>query len=354
MTEFVYAESTATVDEIASRLKSAKRLLCLTHQKPDGDALGSVLSITRAARRNGAHAEFWLAGPFSPSLKSLIGSDEPWTHVKDESAVPKDDSFDLIVLCDTGATSQVWPFADWLKARRARTIILDHHINGDDLASMRLVRTDCASTTQLIAEVIEAWDVFIDGSEFSIGEALFAGLATDTGWFRFKSADAAAFARAASLLATGVDKSRLYRTLEETYRPARLRVMQRVLASLELIADDRAAIMSLSPEDFRELKVTPDELTGLVNLPMEVTTVECTMLLSSEKAGETKVSLRSKPAPRSGEDFVDVNKFAHTLGGGGHANAAGLRLKKSLPEAKKELITALEKFLKDVGVMPRP
>ena len=165
MSEFVYAESNTTVEEVANRLKSAQRVLCLTHQKPDGDAIGSVLSILRAARQGGAHAECWLAGPFSASLRSLIAPHEKWSHVASPEAIPDDDSFDLIVLCDTGALAQVWPFADWLQSRRDRTLMIDHHLNGDDLGAWRLVRTDCASTTQLIAEVMDEWGVAITGEE---------------------------------------------------------------------------------------------------------------------------------------------------------------------------------------------
>ena len=105
------------------------------------------------------------------------------------------------------------------------------------------------------------------GGVGSIAEALFAGLATDTGWFRFSGADAAVFALASRLLSAGVDKDRLYRQLEETARPQRIDLLARAMGSIQWLANGRAALMRLRPEDFAQSSGSSEDLAGAVNAP---------------------------------------------------------------------------------------
>lgn len=339
MSAFDYAVSTTTTTEVARIIRAARRPLLLTHARVDGDALGSVLAMARALRADWCEPTIWLSGALGPSLAATIGP-TPYTLVPDAGPIPDLDP-DLIIICDTGAKSQLRPFADWVAARRERTVILDHHVNGDDLAAHRLVHSSCASATQLVAEVLDELGVPFTGEPFGVGEALFMGLATDSGWFKYRAAESSVFRLAARLLEAGVDKSRLYRLLEETYRPVRLRLMQRALASLELLVDERAAVMTITPADFLELAFEMDDLTGLVNMPMEVSTVEVCALIVSRHSDETKISFRSKPPILPGGAFVDVNMLAGRLGGGGHVNAAGARLKQPIDEARPIVLEAV-------------
>jgi phosphoesterase RecJ-like protein len=230
-----------------------------------------------------------------------------------------------------------------LKPRFNDVIVIDHHAQGDCVGAMILVDSKAVSTTAVLMPVLESMDVVISGGVDGVAEALFTGLATDSGWFRYGNAGAEAFAIASKLLARGVDKSRLYEILEETHSPQRLALQARALSSLEYVCDGSVAIQSLRIEDFEGSGGGVEDLTGLVNAPMSVGVVRVSILLSQHGPNLTKISFRSKP-PKPGApaaDFIDVNALAKRFGGGGHVHAAGAKLPMNLDLAKAKVIAAL-------------
>ena len=124
--------------------------------------------------------------------------------------------------------------------------------------------------TQLLVDLMDELVIKLVGERGGVAEALFVGLATDTGWFKFQNADSEAFRVASRLLEVGVDKSRLYQVIEETAAPSRLALEARSLSSLEYYKDGSIAIMLLREEDFKATGGSLNDLTGLVNTPMQV------------------------------------------------------------------------------------
>ena len=336
--------STINAAQAAAMLRGARRIAVLTHWKPDGDAMGSLLALTRALRATGADVQAFVAGPMDPNVLALS---VPGEVLVAPAQVPGADR-ELAVVVDTGAWSQLDPFQDWLRSMRGRVLGLDHHARGDDIAASRIVDTSCASATQVVASVIDALGIPFAGSagaRGSIAEAIFAGLATDTGWFLFKSADSAVFALASRLLALGVENQRLVQLLDENERPPRLGMMSRALASIEYVGGGTVAIMHLGPEDFSESGARQEDIGGVVNVPMVVGSVRVSVLLT-QVPGEgavTKISFRSKPAVLEGQRFTDVNALAAEFGGGGHAQAAGARLDMPVAEARARIRAAVER-----------
>ena len=331
--------SNATVEQIAERITSAKRVLLTSHVKPDGDAMGSVLALHRALGQKGIVADIYLAGPLEARLRELA-ADTPF-HLDRK---PPADEHDLAIVVDTGAWVQLEQIADWLRQRHDRVVGIDHHANGNDVASMRLVDTTAASTTQMLVPVIEAMGCELTGGSGGVAEALFIGLATDTGWFRYPSAGAKAMRLAARLLDLGVDQPRLFQIIEETFRPQRLAIMARALTSLEFALDGAVAIMTLRPEDFRETGGVAQDIAELVNLPMGVASVRVSVLLSQLSLGRTKLSFRSKPAVSGAANarLVDTNALAQRFGGGGHVHASGAAVTMDIDDTRRALLAALE------------
>jgi phosphoesterase RecJ-like protein len=340
---FAY-RSNATPDRLAARIRGGRRLVVTSHAKPDGDALGSVLAVIRAANALGIAAEGWLIGPFEPNLLSLA---EPTPLIRIDPAAPRLPTAepDLIVIVDTGAWSQLEPLAAWLRPRVERAIGIDHHARGDLVAAERVVDIACGSTTAVLVPILDALGVPLttggdaDGRG-SVAEALFLGLATDTGWFRFQNARPAEFALAGRLLAAGVDKDRLYAVVEQSQRRERLAIEARALGSARFLADGGVALMSLALADFAATGATLEETGGVVNLPMSVASVRVSALLIESEPGLVKVSFRSKPKA-DGARFFDVNEIAARFGGGGHVHAAGARIRGSLAEATAAVERAL-------------
>jgi len=331
--------SNTTMAAMAERIVAAQRVLITAHAKPDGDAIGSTLALKRALCRQGRTAEVYLGGPVEKNLATLARDDE--IHIDQQP----DGEFDLAIVADTGAWAQLDHISDWLRQHNDRIAVIDHHARGDDIGQWRIVDANAASTTVILLDLLDEMGVPLnDGGPGSIAEALFVGLATDTGWFRHSNADARAFSAAARLISAGVHKDRLYQLLEETYTTRRLELEARALSSLEYTSNGRAAIMTLRPEDFRATNADVEELTGMVNMPMVVADVQVSVLLSQTEPGLSKLSFRSKPP--TGEpnepDPVDVNELARKFGGGGHVRAAGARLSVDIDEAKRQVVDALE------------
>jgi bifunctional oligoribonuclease and PAP phosphatase NrnA len=338
--------TTASAQRLAERIRSATSLLVTAHDKPDGDAVGSVLALTRAARALGIRTEAWLAGPFDPALGALLAGD---TVCRAPESMPQGD-FDLVAVVDTGSWSQMEHLGPWIRGRMDRCIGVDHHRSGDTGFTDRIVDTACASCTQALVPVLDALGARFDapgtGCAGSIAEALFAGLATDTGWFRFSGADASVFALASRLLRAGVEKDRLYRQLEETARPQRMGLLAHALGGMRWLAGGRAAVMTLSPEDFSRSSGSAEDLAGVVNAPMSVGSVEVSALLSQNEPGPVvKISLRSKPPMARGGAFVDVNRLAGVFGGGGHVHAAGAKFRGTMAQASEAVAEAIERAL---------
>ncbi|MCH2135524.1 MAG: bifunctional oligoribonuclease/PAP phosphatase NrnA [Phycisphaerales bacterium] len=331
---------TASLDDIAARISGADHIICTTHAKPDGDAMGSVLAVVRGLRASGHNVEGLLMGPVPAPLARLVG-DTP-LQVLDGDAQPEGSWPDLVVIVDTGAFSQLAPIEGWLREHPERIVVIDHHASGDEaLTDVRYVDDSAASATVLVKELLEHMDVDLGRGDGSVAEALFAGLATDTGWFRQANADARAFRVASELLDRDVDKNRLYRLIEETARVQRLALLSRMLGSIEVIAKGRGAIMSLSGEDFESTGGRRDELTGLVNEPLVVDGIEFSVLMVEDGPGVVKLSMRSKP-PRSREGaFVDVRALAGQMGGGGHVHASGAKVQGDLAQARSKVLQGL-------------
>jgi len=331
--------SNASVEQIAGRIEAARRILLTTHIKPDGDGLGAALAIARALQSRGRCADIFLMGPVEPRLRDII-ADTPIHLVEDQ---PPGDEYDLVVVLDTGSWSQLGPLAGWLRPRREIIVGIDHHAKGDDLAAMRLVDPQAASTTQLLVPLLEAMGCEITPGVGGVAEALFVGLATDTGWFRFSSADGPALRLAARLLELGVDKTRLYQIIEERFRPQRLALQARALASMQYVRNGAVAIMSLGREDFQATGGDVEDIPELVNTPMSVKAVRVSVLLVETERHQTKMSFRSKPQVMGADHDVDVdmNVLAQRFGGGGHSHAAGARVTMGIDEALAAVVAAL-------------
>ena len=332
-------ESTTSYAGLATRIQEASRIVVTTHRKPDGDAIGSVIGLSRGLQSIGKEVVNLFIGPIEHGLKLAVG-DSDYLLLEDDG-LPTEEP-DLIIVADTGAWSQLEAIKPWLRERKKRIIGLDHHANGDDVASDRIVDITAAACTQVVMELFDEMNIGFGNGRNSVAEALFIGLGTDTGWFRFSNADARCFADVSRLLEHGIDRYLLYRTLEETARPARMELLQRMLASIEYVGS--VAIMSLRSTDFQETNGSSIDIVGLVNTPMVLENVQAAILLTDSDPSVTKMSFRSKPSlPDEPNTLIDVNILAGHFDGGGHVQAAGARVFSPLEEVKTRLIGLLQK-----------
>lgn len=326
-------QSNTTLNQIADRIEQAERVLITTHAKPDGDALGSIVALGRAIESRGKQVEYRVM-PILPGNLAFLSQRVPIVLHEGEAAKSIAEP-DLVIVTDTGAWSQLEPMRSWLGARPAKTIVIDHHLHGDEVGAMTYVNAKAASVCEIVAELIDAMGVSLDGL---MAEALFVGIASDTGWFRFSNTRPATHRLAARLIELGVDHAAIYAQAEQSERPEKLSLLVRALDSMELIAGGRAAVMTLRERDFTQTGARYEETERFVDIPQMARSVQVVVLIVENHGHKTRISFRSKP----GSEAVDVNQLAQQFGGGGHARAAGAKLEEDLDQIRPKIIAALK------------
>ena len=309
--------SNVTFEAAADLLRKANKIVVTTHAKPDGDAFGSVIALCEVLKRQGTDVTALFMPPIPSGLVGICGELE-LTEFNDGDILPE---ADLYVVVDTGAWSQVSPIREQLTPHLDNTLIIDHHTGGDILAAHFFIDSKAAACCEIIAQFVDELMAHVFEDPI-VASALYVGIATDTGWFRFSNTRPQTHELAARLIAAGVDHAALYERSEQTERPQKLKLMIRALDSLELLSDAKAAVMVLRKEDFIQTGALPVETERFVDIPQVVASVQVVVLIcESLDGGAIRISFRSKP----GENAVNVATLAGEFGGGGHARAAGAK-----------------------------
>lgn len=322
---------------VASRLAAAGSLVVATHDRPDGDAIGSMMALALAARAAGKNVQVTLAEPV-PRRYAFLTAGET---VLDAAGFARAAAIsDCVAIVDTSAMEQLRGIAAALPAARERLVVIDHHQTREDIAAATWSDPSAAAVGVMVVEMLDllGWSLSV-----AVARAALAAICSDTGWMQYANTDGRALRTAARCVEAGVSADELYRTLFMNDRPERLALMGRMLAGMTLHAGGRVALMRISREDFRLSGAGPDETENLINEALRIGGVAVALLLV-EQGPEIRGSLRSKN-PIAGGPAVDVAKIAQSLGGGGHARAAGFRMTGTLEQACKTALAAVERAL---------
>ncbi len=341
--------------------------LILTHAKPDGDALGSVLALLHTMRGLGRQAHGVLVPPVTHALGHLPGADL-LDRYHDDYQLPFDPA--QIIIVDTGAWSQVGPMRAFIEPRLDRTFIIDHHLSGDIPAKDRLIDAGAAACCEIIAEMVELMinptqapgKRETDAAGYKplppiTRDALFVGVASDTGWFRFSNTRPQTHELAARLIRMGTDHAGLYQHLEQGERPEKLKLLCRAVSNLTLLTEHSAAVMVLRAKDFEETGALPEETERLVDIPQIVEQIQVVVLVTEHIVQDdqgprstTRMSFRSKPASTcaingaNNDHAINVADLAARFGGGGHARAAGAKVDRPVDEVLPEVFAVLREL----------
>lgn len=317
--------------QASRQVEAARRIVVTSHWRPDGDALGCVVALREVFRALGKQV---LAGVPDdvPGRYGFLGVPESIPHLVKDAQRLGEFQPDLLVIADTSARGQLEPLLPFLDACPAPRLIVDHHVTHDVPAKVELYDSTAGATGLVLLD----WFVAADWPVNHVAaNALFVAMATDTGWFRFSSADARMYRAAGRLIEQhDVHPNELYQQLYMQESPGRARLLGAMLGSLEMHADGRLAVCNITQEMFRRTGAQYWETEDLINEPMRIGSVQVTALLIEEPDGKTRMSLRSK-------DSINVAAITQIFGGGGHQRAAGARAAESLPATKAKVIAAV-------------
>ena len=310
--------------------ESLQHFVLTSHVRPDADALGSELGLAGILKKMGKSVRILNASPTPPRLTFLDPSSEIET-LDEQTPSPETTPIDAIIVLDTSSWKQLDSMADFIKGSTAKRIVIDHHLSADDLGAEMFKDTTASATGELITELGTFLGIPFDPS---ISAPLFSAVATDTGWFRFRSVDSRTYRVAAHLVETGAEPDKLHRQLYELDTLGRLKLMGTALERLKVIEDKHLAYTIIRRDDFEKTGAIPPDTEDLVNLTLTMEGINVGLIFIEQLRGGIKVSFRSR-------NDIDCRKWAETFGGGGHQQAAGAIVTCSLEEAVTKVIDSL-------------
>ncbi|RBY82134.1 bifunctional oligoribonuclease/PAP phosphatase NrnA [Geodermatophilus sp. TF02-6] len=296
---------------VLAEAAAARATVVLTgHVQPDADALGSTLALAEGLRRRGARVLATFPDPFVlpasltwlPGVEGLVPS----------SAVPA--SPDVFVSLDAASPARLGELAALLE-RAATSVVVDHHASNPGFGRVRVVDPGAPATVVLVADLLDGLGVALDQR---LATCLYAGLAADTGSFRFGNTRPDTHGLAARLLDTGIDHAAISQRLFDTAPFGWLGLLSVVAGRAVLEPEVGAGLVWTwsSTAEAAEHGLPGEQLEALVDVVRTIQEADVACVLKGQDDGSWSVSLRSRGA-------TDVARVAVALGGGGHRAAAG-------------------------------
>ena len=308
---------------VAGALRSHDRFLLVTHENPDGDALGSLLAAKLALDALGKDSEMYLYGdaplPTEYSFMPLDGL---------RRGAPPEVGDRVLVALDCANESRLGP-APSLLEQASLKIDVDHHHDNSRFGDLNLIVADASSTGEVLRDVLRELGVELTPE---IAEALYIALVTDTGRFQYTNTTPKALRLAAELVEAGADVHRVFQGIYESVEFAKLKLLARALDRAEGYEGGRLVVSYLLRSDFTELNAPEAYSEGIIDYLRAVEGASMAALIREPPRREgpaRRVSLRSS------DDELDVSAIARLSGGGGHRQAAGFSSDASIEEVTR-------------------
>lgn len=312
-----------------------QKAVVIGHQRPDGDCIGSQVALCRVLRSQGIDAVCMNPDPVPRRIKFLV-RDTPFFQ-RDE--MPPGDRLAIFTDCaDHGRAGE-----KVMSLYPAPQACFDHHVSNVGFAVRNFVDTGSAATAEVLAGLFIDADIVFDAVT---AQALYTGIMTDTGQFRFASTSYRVFRLCAELVARGANPALAGQELFERESFGKLKLLQYYLGSLKLECDGRVCIGVLREGIFEKLGATVEDTEGLVDYARSIEGVEIGVLIE-ERAGVIKASLRAI------HGSYRIDTVASQFNGGGHASAAGLNYPATLGSFYPKLIAALARRLAETDAKPQ-
>jgi len=295
---------------------------------PDGDAIGSEIGLARFLAAAGRDVRI-VNQEATPRNLAYLEERGPTIEVYESSQ--HDAAFaaaDLVILLDNSAPDRLGRMESVVRSVASKVLCIDHHPTQRTIWSSEILDETSGATAAMVYELATAAGYRLDAAS---AEALYAGLATDTGFFRFNSARSRVHEIAALLLSAGVEPARCFREVYERNSPAWTRLLGRALADLRLDAGGRVVSVRITSAMESECGAEGADTSEMTTPLLAIEGVRIVLLFRELPEGRIKVSLRSK-----GE--IDVYKLAAEFGGGGHRNASGIVTEGRLDDIAETII----------------
>lgn len=330
------------IQQLSELLQGRKKIFVVSHKNPDGDAIGSAIGWGRFLKNMGhevvvstpnEYPDFiaWIEG-----AKDILMYSQHPDKVKEEVAAA-----DLIFCLDFNALQRIDETGDLIAKAKGKKVLIDHHQQPESFPDITFSDVTACSTSQMVFEIIEALGQkkLMDAGAAA---ALYVGIMTDTGSFKFPSTTAQTHRVISELIYAGANNAHIHQLVYDNQSMDRLKLVGHCLDTMEVLSQYKMAIIKVTKKDHQTFNIQKGDSEGIVNYPLGVKDIVFSAFFREDK-DLVKISFRSKGT-------FDVNALARKyFSGGGHINAAGgvsseglekaiQKLKDVLPEYEAELL----------------
>ncbi|MEM9280621.1 MAG: bifunctional oligoribonuclease/PAP phosphatase NrnA [Verrucomicrobiota bacterium] len=316
-------------EAVLSRIESASKVLVTTHDRPDGDAIGSAVALGLMLEVVGKEVQ----------IVNADGVPERLEFLSDSSRVQLPEGQfegDLVVALDSAGRDRIGETVWTMIRSEIEVVNIDHHISNTRFGTQNLIDSAAPATGQIVFQLAEeaGWEV-----SQAVAENLYAAISTDTGSFCYPSTTAETYRIAGELVRCGVDVGELSRQLYGNYPKRRIELMRHLLSTMLFGLGDRFGSMELTQETAKGLSLKTGDTEGMIDLIRGIDSVVVAVLFEEMTDGKIRVSARSK------DESFSVGELCGMFGGGGHTLAAGARMKGPIDQAKERVFAEVERLL---------
>jgi phosphoesterase RecJ-like protein len=309
------------LDQLVSHIRRGQRFYVSSHQRPDGDAIGSAVAFALALHELGKHAEVVMDATPPHFLQPFPAVDR--IRIATEVA----DVVDGAIIMECGSLDRTGVSG----LDRSPILNIDHHVGNTQYGAINWVDETAASCTELVFTLIEALGITLTPD---IATHIYLGLLTDTGSFHFSHITPRSFEIARRCVEAGANPQWIARTHYDSSTLGRVRIFGRILNDMQLDPSGRVALLTMTREAAAATGATYDDTDGIINFPLSVKDIVAVAFVKEVGAGEWRVSMRSK-------GDIDVAAIARSHDGGGHKNAAGCSARGALPSVQARFLELL-------------
>ncbi|UCD06481.1 MAG: bifunctional oligoribonuclease/PAP phosphatase NrnA [candidate division WOR-3 bacterium] len=306
-------------------IKSSKRIVIATHRDPDGDGIAAALASAYLVKHYRRKEPVLFCHSRIPAKYQFLLGNLKFTR--------KAPDFDLLIAVDSAGISRIFPEITEQDLKDKTIINIDHHRSNNSFGTLRIIDQTASSACEIIYFIFKRLKIKVSKS---LAEIFYCGIYNETGGFVYANTTKESLQIASELVGLGVRPDLLVKKLNaKTLGGTAL--LTKVLSTIEV--KDGVAMMYLFQDMLERSSAEMSDSENFISFLEAIRGVRVSMFLREEKGG-TRISLRS-------DGVIDVDQLARRYGGGGHRLAAGLRLQKTIPEAKKEILTAILREIKE-------
>lgn len=317
----------STLDKILEEINKAESIVILTHEHPDGDAVGTSLALYNALKICGKD-NLDLIIPECPNTFMFLPNA---SDIKKESSI---ENYDLAITIDCANFKMLNGWSKYFENANT-TVVIDHHGTNTMYGDYNFVNPDAPACAEVMIVALNHFNMEINKD---IGTCLLAGIITDTGGFKYQGVTAETFEFVAKLLNKGVNVSDTYRKVLQVKTKSAFELSRIASNRLEFLEDGKIAYTYLTLEDYDKVNAVYGDHEGIVDMGRDVEGVEVSIFIREVRGKGLKVSLRSN-------EKVNVDEIALLFGGGGHLKAAGFPINGDLEAVKEKIINEVKRYL---------